>query len=294
MYKNNADASKPRSTLWKGWKICGCVKSSRCFSLSCLSMYLSFSGALVYSLHSLSPYFLCGTQESRLNIYLCQGRNVIAGECLTVGKITQKVSNGFCWKSNFHQMLILGPETDAYTVVMFWNLILRLPMLFYTMGVSHIMWENDLLVEVCTPVVLLHIFSFKLTSEICQLLALIHSVEWHQAEGNSTKISSSFTVFCQTSLVISQQRVTVYENAHAHSALRTELKSLSLSFYFLPMMSTTRILQRFQKDLPAVSSLLRLLWLSCDSVSAYCHFTFTVHPMESKSKADQGASGSRV
>lgn len=76
-----------------------------------------------------------------------------------------------------------------------------------------------------------HICSFKLTSEICQLpvLALIHSVEWHQAEGKSIKISSSFTVFCQTSLVISQQRVTVYDNANAHSALRTELNSLSVS-----------------------------------------------------------------
>lgn len=152
-----------------------------------------------------------------------------ASDCLTVGKITRKVSKGFCWKSNFHQMLILGPETDDYTMVMFWNLVLLLPMLFYTMGVSHIMWENDLLVEVCTPVVLLHIFSFKLNSEICQVLALINSVEWHQAEGKRTKVSSSFTVFCQTSLVLSQQRVTVYDNAHTHSALRTELNYLSVS-----------------------------------------------------------------
>lgn len=225
MYKNNADASKPRSVLWKCWEICWCVKASMCLSLSCLFMYLSFSGALVYSLHCLSPYFLCGTQESRLNIYLCQGRNVTAGDCPIVSKITRKVSNGFCWKSDFHQILILGPETDDYTLMMFRNLILLLSILFYTMGVIHIIWG---LRSSCA---ITHLFfqTHSTYCEICQWLALIHSVEWHKAEGNSTKISSSFTVFCQTSLVITKQRVTVYDNAHTHLALRTELNSLSVS-----------------------------------------------------------------
>lgn len=54
-------------------------------------------------------------------------------------------------------------------------------------------------------------------------------MEWHQAEGKSSKISSSFTVFCQTSVVINQQRVTIYDYAHAHLAFRTELNSLSVS-----------------------------------------------------------------
>lgn len=82
--------------------------------------------------------------------------------------------------------------------------------------------------------------------------------------------------FCQRTAWLLVNGESSFMTMHMRSGLRTEHDSHTPLFLFLPVMRTTRITQRIQNKPPLLplSSLLRLLGVTFESVSAYCRLTY--------------------